>query len=49
MRTSKGWVTRAETVPLVAPETNEITIGVSGGRMDSGELRCDFVNSKPAQ
>lgn len=49
LRTSNGWVTRAETVPLRAPERKDVAIGVSCGRGELRELSRALIISKPAQ
>jgi hypothetical protein len=49
LRTSNGWVRRADRVPEIAPERKEVVIGDIWGRGDEVEERRDLMISKPAQ
>ena len=49
LRTSKGCVQSAETIPDSAPDTNDVAMGERGGRGDWSDERWDLRISKPAQ
>ena len=49
LRTSNGWVKRAERVPLMKPDMKEVLMGDNGGRGDEEETKKDLSNSNVPQ